>query len=51
MPKWQATCAGLTVEMTYAQVSARIQSTPPTMRERMADGSLVLGAWVVRRVS
>jgi hypothetical protein len=39
----------MTVRLTYAAVSARIQSTPPAERVRFEDGSMRLGAWFVRR--
>lgn len=46
---WLATAEGLTVRMSYAQLSERIQATPAAERERLPCGSLRLGAWIVRR--
>lgn len=48
---WLATAEGLSVLMTYAEVSARIRATPNSQRERLKDGALILGAWTVRRLS
>jgi len=49
--KWVATSEGLTVRLSYAEVSARIQATPKSERERFEDGTLRLGAWIIRRAS
>lgn len=35
--------------VSYAQISALIQSTPACDRKRLADGSLVVGLWHFRR--
>jgi hypothetical protein len=48
---WLATAEGLTVHLSYAEVSARIQATPSSERERLPCGGYRLGAWTLRRLS
>jgi hypothetical protein len=48
-PAWTARCGDRVCRVSYAQISALIQSTPATHRQRLTDGTLIVGSWTFTR--